>query len=162
MSISLTPKVSLAANHCGTTNLPVDQDVLGSNPTSVIDWVLHPGTFAISQHGGEPCAFFQAVVPAGSYTICCGTCWGSGLFFTANVGAEGVSAADLTMVTIETTHCPTRSALVSGDGRAGDCIVNVDSSRDSSSSLGGCGGWGADDGYCMVQLWCFLVVSRFR
>ena len=95
MSISLTPKVSLAANHCGTTNLPVDQDVLGSNPTSVIDWVLHPGTFAISQHGGEPCTFFQAVVPAGSYTV---TAWHE-VFGSKSVEvtvADGAATADFT------------------------------------------------------------------
>ena len=140
------------ANHCGETNTPVDQDLLSDNPSSTIDWVMYPGSFGISRHSGEPCTFFQASVPAGDYWICCSACFASGLFFTADVGTQGtVSAADLTMVTIETTHCPTRSALVAGDGCAGDCIVNVDSSRDSSSSLGGCGGWGADDGYCMVE-----------
>ena len=113
---------------------------------------MYPGSFGITRHSGEPCTFFQASVSAGDYWICCSACFASGLFFTADVGTQGtVSAADLTMVTIETTHCPTRSALVAGDGRAGDCIVNVDSSQDSSSSLGGCGGWGADDGYCMVE-----------
>ena len=37
------------------------------------------------------------------------------------------------------------------EGRVGDCMVNVDQRMDPSSSLGGCGGHGADDGYCEVQ-----------
>ena len=35
--------------------------------------------------------------------------------------------------------------------QVGDCLVNVDNSIDSSSSLGSCGGWGVDDGYCEVK-----------
>ena len=31
-----------------------------------IDWHLHDGKFAISEHGGEPCTFFEAVVKAGT------------------------------------------------------------------------------------------------
>jgi hypothetical protein len=45
-------------------------------------WTVHPGTFAITNHGGEPCTFFETQVPAGDYTFCCSSCWGSGLFLT--------------------------------------------------------------------------------
>jgi hypothetical protein len=70
------------ANHCGRANTPIDQDVLGSNPQSTMTWTVHPGTFAITNHGGEPCTFFETQVPAGDYTFCCSSCWGSGLFLT--------------------------------------------------------------------------------
>jgi hypothetical protein len=63
------------ANHCNAVNTPVD-------PTNTLAWTVHPGTFAISNHGGEPCTFFEAQVPAGDYNICCNSCWASGLFLT--------------------------------------------------------------------------------
>jgi hypothetical protein len=47
-----------------------------------LDWVQHPGTFAITGHGGSPCTFFESQVSAGDYEICCESCWGSGIFLT--------------------------------------------------------------------------------
>ena len=50
------------------------------------------------------------------------------------------------------SHCAPLSTLVQhGNPIAGDCVVNVDSSRDSSSALSGCGGHGQDHGYCEVE-----------
>ncbi len=71
------------ANHCGSVNTPIDQDVTTANPQSTLTWVVHPGTFAITGHGGEPCTFFETAIPAGDYTFCCSTCWGSGLFLSS-------------------------------------------------------------------------------
>ena len=45
----------------------------------------------------------------------------------------------------------TRDLRCMTEGRVGDCMVNVDQRMDPSSSLGGCGGHGADDGYCEVR-----------
>ena len=70
------------ANHCGRANTPIDKDVLTDSPSSTMTWWVHPGTFAISNHGGEPCTFFETTVAAGDYTFCCSSCWGSGLFLT--------------------------------------------------------------------------------
>ena len=36
------------ANHCGSENMP-------TSGTANLDWVQHPGTFAITGHGGAPC-----------------------------------------------------------------------------------------------------------
>ena len=71
------------ANHCGSSNTPIDQDVLSENPQTTMSWFVHPGTFAISGHGGAPCTFYETNVPAGDYTFCCSTCWGSGLFLAS-------------------------------------------------------------------------------
>ena len=71
------------ANHCGSTNTPIDLDVLTANPQSTLTWIVHPGTFAITGHGGAPCTFYETTVPQGDYTFCCSTCWGSGLFLTS-------------------------------------------------------------------------------
>ena len=63
-------------------------------------------------------------------------------------GGEGL------IVTLTTSHCtPFQMVVPEGmtEGRVGDCMVNVDQRMDPSSSLGGCGGHGADDGYCEVQ-----------
>ena len=79
------------ANHCGRANTPIDKDVLTDSPSSTMTWWVHPGTFAISNHGGEPCTFFETTVAAGDYTFCCSSCWGSGIFLTsAAVGTAGV------------------------------------------------------------------------
>ena len=59
------------SNHCGSIN----------NPNGVsTPWSQHPGTWSITGHSGKPCTFYETKVPAGEYNICCGTCWGSGLF----------------------------------------------------------------------------------
>ena len=58
------------------------------------------------------------------------------------------------IVTLTTSHCSPMSMVVPdglSEGRVGDCMVNVDQRLDPSSSLGGCGGHGADDGYCEVK-----------
>ena len=61
------------ANHCGSQNMP-------SSGAARLDWTQHPGTFAITGHGGAPCTFFESQVSAGNYQICCESCWASGLF----------------------------------------------------------------------------------
>ena len=58
------------------------------------------------------------------------------------------------IVKLTTSHCsPFQMVVPDGltEGRVGDCMVNVDQRMDPSSPLGGCGGHGADDGYCEVQ-----------
>ena len=44
---------------------------------------MHPGTYSITGHGGDPCTFYETTVLAGEYDVCCGECWGSGLFLSA-------------------------------------------------------------------------------
>ena len=43
---------------------------------------MHPGTYSITGHDGDPCTFYETTVLAGEYDVCCGECWGSGLFLS--------------------------------------------------------------------------------
>ena len=76
------------------------------------------------------------------------------LIVLSQFNAVGCSPSSPQIVTITTSHCSPMSLVVAegmDSGRVGDCMVNVDQVLDPSSSLGGCGGHGADDGYCELQ-----------
>jgi len=61
------------ANHCRCTNYPTGGDSA---------WTKHSGVFAITQHGGSPCTFYESTLqPNKDYKICCSCCWGSGALF---------------------------------------------------------------------------------
>eukprot|EP01046_Picozoa_sp_COSAG06_P018904 COSAG06_NODE_1330_length_9845_cov_6.248204_2_plen_1304_part_00 len=64
------------ANHCGDENTPTAE-----SDGVALSWTIHPGTWALSGHGGEPCSFYEARLPVGTHNICCSSCWASGLFF---------------------------------------------------------------------------------
>jgi hypothetical protein len=76
------------ANHCGNENMP-------SSGTARLEWTQHPGTFAITGHGGAPCTFFESQVSAGSYQICCESCWASGIFLASQDGTVPRSCLDV-------------------------------------------------------------------
>jgi len=78
-----------------------------------VDWVQHPGTFAITNHGGEPCTFYETQLSAGDYTICCESCWASGLF----ISKQAVEAASCKEVL--------DSSVVAG-ARASDGMYRID------------------------------------
>lgn len=84
-------------------------------PTSVpalanSDWTTHPGTWALSGHGGEPCTFYENRAPAGAFSICCATCWASGLFLAkapenAGEDASGPVVCDSLTSTVRESTC---------------------------------------------------------
>ena len=90
------------ANHCGSEN----------TPTGAGDWFEHAGSFAISQHGGEPCTFYETRLEAGDYKLCCSSCWASGAFFSTGDGSpppqppveEFISLGVLPCDQIDSTH----------------------------------------------------------
>ena len=75
------------ANHCGQANLP-------ASGSAALTWTQHPGTFAISGHGGAPCTFFEAQVSSAEYSICCESCWASGIF-VAGQASEPASCKEI-------------------------------------------------------------------
>ena len=55
-NIAVVATVALCcANHCGSANTPIDQGVTTSSPSSTLTWTVHPGSYSITGHGGEPC-----------------------------------------------------------------------------------------------------------
>eukprot|EP00947_MAST-08B_sp_MAST-8B-sp1_P000266 g266.t1 len=63
------------ANHCGRTNVPDDA-------YQSLRWSKISGSgYAISNHGGSPCTFWQADAQAGRLRVSGSGCWASGLFF---------------------------------------------------------------------------------
>eukprot|EP01052_Picozoa_sp_SAG31_P002850 SAG31_NODE_103_length_25164_cov_12.124317_18_plen_374_part_00 len=88
------------ANHCGSENTPVDNGgdpsdstPVSASPTSALSWTVHPGTYAISDHDGQPCTFYETQLPPGTWHICCSSCWASGVFF-AQVPGSGSGDGD--------------------------------------------------------------------
>ena len=97
------------SNHCGNgDNMPAS---IGQD----LEWTQLDGTYAITQHNGEPCNFFTADFAAGDLSVYCdgnggggGSCWASGVFFhnpSANMaggdtGTRGISVwqPDMSMV----------------------------------------------------------------
>eukprot|EP01052_Picozoa_sp_SAG31_P002849 SAG31_NODE_103_length_25164_cov_12.124317_17_plen_384_part_00 len=63
------------AQHCGDDagNIPIGGSAA---------WTQHPGTFAITEHDGQPCTFYEARLLPGQHQICCSSCWASGAFFS--------------------------------------------------------------------------------
>ena len=99
------------ANHCGaTTNSPTD---VGT------PWSLHPGTYSITDHPGAPCTFYETRIPAGEYSICCGTCWGSGLFL-ARPSDSHLSTENAGSVNCASVNCDERGA---GCAATSDCLA---------------------------------------
>ena len=94
------------ANHCGDgQNMPTSVPELANSA-----WTTHPGTWALSGHGGEPCTFYENRAPAGAFSICCATCWASGLFLAkapenAGQDASGPVVCDSLTSTVRESTC---------------------------------------------------------
>ena len=97
--IKATADVAICcANHDCGTNLPVSSAPVGG-------WYQHSGKYSITNHGVQPCTFFEAKnVKPGKYKFCCTKCWGSGVFFGA--GDNTPPAIDkYTVKTASATPC---------------------------------------------------------
>jgi hypothetical protein len=90
------------ASHCGSINVPTVHGV------AEFEWYTHDGAFAISNHGGEPCTFYEALVEPGDYHICCSSCWASGVFFSSG----DRSPVGNLMVETQIDHGPTIASII--------------------------------------------------
>lgn len=53
-----------------------------NEPTGSLSWQRVGKTYSVSNHGGNPCKFYQTYVEAGKHFQICGSnCWASGIFY---------------------------------------------------------------------------------
>lgn len=53
-----------------------------NEPTGPLAWQRVGRTYSVSNHGGDPCKFYQSYVEAGrQFEICGSNCWASGIFY---------------------------------------------------------------------------------